>query len=138
MIVLDTNVFSEMMRNPMDGHVEHWLSSQDPAEFAITSVTRAEVRYGLARLPAGKRRTDLQRLADILFAQLTDRSLIFDNLSADRYGEIVARQETSERPIGIFGAQIAAICGIHGATIATRNVQDFADTGVTIVNPFGS
>ena len=138
MIVLDTNVFSEMMRNPMDGHVEHWLSSQDPAEFAITSVTRAEVRYGLARLPAGKRRTELQRLADILFAQLTDRSLVFDNLSADRYGEIVARREMSGQPIGTFDAQIAAICGIRGATIATRNVQDFADTGVTIVNPFGS
>ena len=136
MIVLDTNVFSEMMRNPMDGRVEHWLSSHDPTEFAITSVTRAEVRYGLARLPAGKRRTELQRLADILFAQLTDRSLVFDNLSADRYGEIVARREICGRPIRIFDAQIAAICVIHGATIATRNVQDFADTGVTIVNPF--
>lgn len=138
MIVLDTNIFSEMMGNPMDGHVEHWVSCQDPAELTITSVTRAEIRYGLARLPAGKRRKELQRLADILFTQLKDRSLVFDGLAADRYGEIVAHREESGQPIGVFDAQIAAICGVHAATIATRNVQDFADTGVTIVNPFDS
>ena len=99
-------------------------------------MTRAEVRYGIARLPPGRRRDDLARRADALFLEIDERTLTFSARAADAYGQIVAERESTGRPIGVLDAQIAAIARVHRAAVATRNVADFQGCGVVIVNPY--
>jgi len=101
-------------------------------------MTRAEIRYGLARLPAGKRRTDLVNRADDLFRQTQERLLSFDAKAADRYGEVVAIREASGRPISVADAIIASIAWVHHASLATRNVRDFDNCEIAVVNPYDS
>lgn len=137
MIVLDTNVISELARQEPDPGVLSWLDSLDASEVATTAVTAAELRYGVARLPDGRRKRELTlMIRGILAEDFHGRVLPFDERSSAWYADIVTGRERIGRPIGVADAQIAAICHDLGATLATRNVPDFEETGIELVNPW--
>jgi predicted nucleic acid-binding protein len=136
MIIVDTNVASELMRKPTFPAVLDWMRSQDVQDLFTTSLTLAEIRYGIERLPAGQRKELMRAAATDVFFLFTDKVLSFDGRAALRYATLVADQGRAGRPIGGFDAQIAAICLSHGAALATRNTKDFQDTGVELINPW--
>ena len=137
MIVWDTNVVSELMRpEPLEQVVE-WTDRQAVDEVFITAITVAELLYGIGRLPPGRRRNELAEVVgEMLREDFERRLLAFDGVAAVHYADIVVERERIGRPISMADAQIAAICRSHDATVATRNVDDFADVGVDIVNPW--
>jgi hypothetical protein len=135
-IVLDTNVISELMRPTPDERVEHWVGRLVPAAVCTTSVTLAEVRLGIARLPSGRRRGLLADAADQVFATFADRVLPFDAAAASRYADIVVERERAGAPISGLDAQIAAICRTHRAALATRNTDDFDQLGLDLIDPW--
>lgn len=137
MIVVDTNVASELMRRAPDAGVVRWVRSARPDDLWTTAVTVAEILVGLARLPVGRRRDTLHRAVREVFRAFDDRVLGFDAAAADHYAEIVVARERSGAPIAGFDAQVAAIARRHGATVATRNTRDFVGTGVELVDPWG-
>jgi predicted nucleic acid-binding protein len=137
MIILDTNVLSEVTRALPSTAVAGWLSGQRRADIACTAVTRAEMLAGVAVMPEGKRRQALRALIDALFESLFGEALLpFDAAAADRYAEIVATRQHSGRPIATLDAQIAAIALVHGAVVATRDVDGFAGIGLELINPW--
>ena len=137
MIVLDTNVLSELMRAQADSSVIDWLDRQEQASFAITAVTVAELLYGIARLPDGRRKAGLQEVAlQMLDEEFADRVLPFDEDAAVHYAALVSRRDRAGRPISMADAQIAAICRHHAATLATRNSRDFEGAGLILANPW--
>lgn len=137
MIVLDTNVVSELMKAAPAQSVTDWLDAQPVSDLWLTSVTVAELMYGVARLPKGRRRTAVaSAIAEMINEDFAGRIHDFDAAAAHRYGEIVVRRETLGRPISMADAEIAAICHVHGATLATRNTNDFADTGIALRDPW--
>lgn len=138
MIVVDTNVVSELMRRQPAGEVVAWFAGQDQTGLRLTSVTVAELLYGIARLPRGRRRDSLNAAADELTSRFADDVLAFDLAAARRYSGIVTARERAGSPIAALDAQIAAICLVHDALLATRNMKDFAETGVDIVNPWST
>jgi len=135
-IVLDTDVVSELMRPTPQRAVTGWLRSRPTGVLRTTSITVAEIRYGIARLPAGGRRDVLAAAADEVFADFPDQILPFDGAAAGQYPLVVSRRERLGRPVEGFDAQIAAICRVHGATLATRNTRDFLDTGIELLDPW--
>ncbi len=135
-VVLDTNVISELMRPAPDIRVQDWVREVPPATVYTTSVTLAEVRFGIARLPAGRRRTLLSDAADDVFDGFADRVLSFDAAAADQYGDIVVEREQAGVPISGFDAQIAAICRCRRATLATRNTHDFRRLHLDLIDPW--
>lgn len=135
MIVLDTNVLSELARPAPSLPVLTWVDRQDGV--AITATTVAELLHGVARLPDGARKSSLaEAIREMLDEPLRDNVLAFDRTAASHYAEIVAMREGAGRPISIADAQIAAICRSRAATLATRNVRDFESVGITVVNPW--
>lgn len=137
MIVLDTNVLSELLRARPADNVKRWAQIQPSSTLFTTAICRAEILYGLALLPKGRRRADLSQAVDALFdRKLAGRILAFDSAAARVYADLVAVRRSTGRPIGQTDAQIAAIAVSHGASVATRNVTDFADCGVAIVDPW--
>lgn len=137
MIVLDTNVISELARQVPDPGVLTWLDSLENAEVATTAITAAELRYGVARLPDGHRKRELVTvIRGILTEDFHGRVLPFDERASVRYANIVTGREQAGRPIGVADAQIAAICRDVSATLATRNISDFEETGVELINPW--
>jgi predicted nucleic acid-binding protein len=137
MIVLDTNVISELARQVPDPGVLTWLDSLEISEVATTAVTAAELRYGVARLPDGHRKRELAVvIRGLLTEDFYGRVLPFDERASVRYADIVAGREQIGRPIGIADAQIAAICRDSGATLATRNTADFEETGIELIDPW--
>jgi toxin FitB len=136
-IVLDTNVISELARQVPDPGVLSWLDSLGVFEVATTAVTAAELRYGVARLPDGHRKRELAVvMSGILAEDFHGRVLPFDDRASARYADIVIGRERIGRPIGIADAQIAAICRDSGAILATRNIADFEETGIELINPW--
>lgn len=135
-IVLDTNVVSELMRAAPDAYVTGWVRAVPPAMVYTTSVTLAEVRFGIARLPVGRRRTLLADTADDVFGTFADRVLAFDAAAADHYADVVVEREHAGAPIAGFDAQIAAICRSHRASLATRNIDDFSRLGLDLIDPW--
>lgn len=137
MIILDTNVISEIFRPRPEPRVVDWLASLE-GDVAITAVTLAELLAGVRRLPDGRRRDELaQRIEEAVAPYRGSRSVLaFDDDAAERYAEVLASREASGAPISTADAQIAAICLRHGATCATRNVKDFQHTGVELVDPW--
>lgn len=137
MIILDTNVVSELIRAEPSLAVVQWVDAQPSNELHITAVTLGEILFGIARLPKGRRRTEL---ADAVEAMVDDdfagRVVAFDGAAAAHFGHVCAVRERAGRPISTSDAIIAAICRSYGATLATRNVKDFARTDVTVVNPW--
>ncbi len=137
MIVLDTNVISEMLTPAPDASVEAWLTTQPPASIFTTAITQAEILDGLRLLPDGKRRSELEAAIRPIFAEdFEDRVLSFDQQAAEIYARIAVIRRQAGRPISQFDAQIAAIALSRGAALATRNVADFAGIGLTILNPW--
>jgi toxin FitB len=136
-IVLDTNVVSEMMRSTPEPRVAHWIDAFAADDVFVTAVTAAELMYGVARLPEGRRKPELLVKVGALIAEdFKDRVLPFDQLAAVDYANIVASRERAGRPISMADAQIAAICRNWSADLATRNVADFMDIGVRVVDPW--
>ena len=136
MIIIDTNVFSELINARSDSPVLTWAASVEPQSLYYTAITRAEIRYGIERLAPGKRKDELAIRAQQLFVMASDQHLNFDGLAADAYGYIVAQRESIGRRISIPDAQIAAIAYIHQAVLATRHVKDFEDCGIRLFNPW--
>ncbi len=137
MILLDTNVLSELIRREPDEGVTRWLDSLDAAKVAITVITAAELLYGVARLPTGQRRERLSRaIRGLIEEDLGGRVEPFDATAATHYADLVSDRETAGRPISIADAQIAAIRRKLGATLATRNTSDFNNTGIELLDPW--
>jgi predicted nucleic acid-binding protein len=135
MIVLDTNVVSELMKPSPSAVVASWVRRRRGGELYTTSISVAEVRYGIARLPAGARRDVLARIADELFDTFAEQILPFDTAAAREYADIVVGRERAGRPVDGFDAQVASICRARGAAVATRNVRDFRDVGIAVLDP---
>ena len=140
MKILDTNVVSELLRPNRDENVVAWVDAQPLAEFFVTAITEAELRYGVAKMPNGKRKKALEAdVGGILQQEFAGRILPFDSNAAVEYAAIVSARRTLAKPISQFDAQIAAIARANGAAaIVTRNVDDFASTGVTVINPWSA
>lgn len=134
MIVIDTNVVSEMMREQPDRAVLAWAASA--GRLHTSAITLAEIGYGLARLPDGRRKHRLAATGAEVFADFEDVIVPFDALAARRYAMIVVDREKSGHPITTADAQIAAICASRDATLATRNTADFNGTGISLINPW--
>src|SRR5262249_39824079 len=115
MIVVDTNVASELMRPGPSERVQDWLREQPVDDLHTSAITVAEIRYGIERLPEGTRRVELRAAAVEVFGAFADRVLAFDAAAAEQYSLIVSRRERLGLPIEGFAAQIAAICRVHGA-----------------------
>jgi predicted nucleic acid-binding protein len=136
MIVLDTNVVSELMRATPAPTVLAWLQQTSSTGLYTTAVTVAEIRYGIARLPQGRRRDTLHQAANEIFAAFPRQVLPFGLAAATAYADVVAGRERDGNPISGFDAQIAAICRSQAATLATRHTKDFTDTGITTIDPW--
>jgi len=137
MIILDTNVISELLMPKPNPAVEAWLAEQPPASVFTTTITQAEIFYGLRLLPAGKRRGELEAaIAPIFREDFAGRVLPFDSEAADVYATLAVARRQAGRPIAHFDAQIAAIALSRAAAVATRNVADFGDIGLRLINPW--
>jgi len=137
MILLDTNVVSEFMRPLPAPEVQSWIRSQSPVSLFISAVTEAELRLGLELLPPGKRRDALEAALESMLAQeFAGRVLPFDQTAATAFAKIVADRRRAGRPIAQFDAQISSIARCRGASLATRNIGDFADCGIHVINPW--
>jgi hypothetical protein len=136
MIVLDTNVLSEVLRPAPDSRVMAWLALQPRSALFTTTITEAEILYGVRLLADGSRKEALSiAIEDIFDKDFAGRLLSFDSDAADMYADIAASRRNSGRPISQFDAMIAAVTKSRGATLATRNVRDFVNCGVAIVDP---
>ena len=137
MIILDTNVVSEPFQPRPSPLVMNWLAAQDAMQLFTTAPTEAELHYGIALLPGGKRREQLDMaIRRFLEFDLKDRILPFDRAAAKEFGDITATRRKAGRPIKVFDSQIAAIARVHGAVVATRDIDDFEYTGIKIINPW--
>lgn len=136
MIILDTNVVSELMRPEPAAVVLGWIRANARDGLHTTTITVAEIRYGIARLPEGRRREAIHQAANEVFAAFPRQVLPFDLAAAGSYADVVTARESLGNPIDGFDAQIAAICRSQAATLLTRNVKDFVDTGIAVVNPW--
>ena len=135
MILVDTNVLSELTRPTPEPRVIAWLAVNEPA-LALPTIALAELRYGITRLPDGRRRLGLLRLWQAIRSQFRGRIFSFDERAAERYAEVAVGPEHAGRRLSIQDGQIAAVALVHGMRVATRNVRDFEATGVVIVNPW--
>ena len=137
MLILDTNVVSELMRPVPDERVAARVEAWSLDQLALTAVTVAELLYGLDRLPDGRRKTDLfGRFDAVLRRGFGGRVLPFDHAAAQSYARLKGERERAGRPLVGYDAMIAAIAQTHGAEIVTRNVDDFEGCGLTIINPW--
>jgi predicted nucleic acid-binding protein len=137
MIVLDTNVISEVMQPSPSSAVLEWLRGIPIPELATTTICIAEIGYGLARLPFSRRRSEREALfANYRTQILEDRILGFDALAAAVYGELIAGRERAGRPLRGADGFIAAIAASRNLAIATRNIGDFANCGIPLINPW--
>jgi len=136
-IVLDTNVLSELMKPAPDAKVVAWMAAEAAPTLYTTSITQAEILHGLMLLPRGRRRNALEAAATSMFAEdFSGRILGFGPEAAPRYAQIASDRRRAGRPISHFDGQIAAIARVAGAALATRNVSDFEGCGVTLVDPW--
>jgi predicted nucleic acid-binding protein len=133
-IVLDTNVLSEPIRPRPSAKVVHWLGAQ--TDVAVTAVTVGELYLGVLRLPHGKRREGLRSAVETALAQLSGRVLSYDDRAARLYAELQESRRAAGAPMSVEDGMIAATVLRHGATLATRNVDDFVGLGVDLVNPW--
>lgn len=137
MILLDTNVVSELMRGAPDATVLGWFNAQSADTLWLSSIAAAELLCGVARLPEGARKQQLARaIMDMLEEDFAGRIVPFDLASASVYATLVARREREGLAVAMADAQIAATCIAHGATLATRNQKHFAGLGVALINPW--
>jgi toxin FitB len=137
MIVVDTHVISELMRHERKPAVVAWVAAQPRRRLFTTSVNQAEIFYGIAALPEGRRRSALAATAEVMFAEeFAGRVLPFEPRAAVRYSEIVIARRQVGKPIEKFDALIAATALAAGASIATRDTGGFAGCGLTAIDPW--
>lgn len=137
MILLDTNVMSEMMKLTPAPQVMDWIDQKKNISLFVSTVTIAEISYGLNALPEGKRRQQLEEAFDkAIRLGFEHRIMPFDASAAHVYGKIMAQRKAAGRPLSAPDGQIAAIAHAQGFILATRNGRDFIDCGIEIVNPF--
>ena len=137
MIILDTNVVAELMKASPAGEVVSWMNDQEASALFLTTITLGEIGYGLEILPQGKRRLQLEQGFERVIAEaFTGRILAFDEEAARLYGVLMGRRKAIGRPLSILDGQIASIARARGYGVATRNVRDFVECGVDILNPF--
>jgi toxin FitB len=137
MMILDTNVLSELMRSKPSPRVVTWIAKQRATELFTTSITEAEIFYGIELLAKGKRREALLAAAEAMFAEdLAGRILGFESDAARVFARIAAHRRGLGRPISHADAQIAAIAQTRGAKLATRNIEDFESCGLDVVYPW--
>ncbi|BDT88947.1 type II toxin-antitoxin system VapC family toxin [Nocardia cyriacigeorgica] len=134
MIIADTNVVSELFKPTPDPRVIAWL--ENASDVTITAVTVGEIWAGIENLPDGRRKTGLRELAEDLFSEFGAEIQDYDFAAAHIYGQIVSARRRLGRPIGYADAQIASICAANGWPVATRNVKDFTDIGIEVINPW--
>jgi predicted nucleic acid-binding protein len=137
-IILDTNVLSELMTPAPAPKVVSWVANQRSLDTVfVSTITVAEILYGIALLPAGKRRDKLEFEAEAMFSEdFAGRILSFEEESARAFSRIASRQRKRGAHMADFDAQIAAIAQVHGAALATRNTDDFKGCGVRLLNPW--
>ena len=139
MIILDTNVLSEVMRPQPSPAVLRWLEGQRPLELFTTTISQAEILYGIELLPKGKRRNALWAEAESMFEEdFAGRVLPFDSDAAHAFALVVAERRGIGRPISDFDAEIASIARSRVAAVATRDTNDFANCGIKVLNPWDS
>jgi toxin FitB len=137
LILLDTNVVSEVMRRAPIPKVVTWLNNANSNELYLSSISIAEIAYGLQVLPEGKRRQEIAtRFVQFLEGGFNFRTLAFDDRAAFAYGDLMATTRALGRPMSMPDGQIAAIAKSQGMSLATRNVNDFEATGLTLINPW--
>ena len=137
MILLDTNVLSEVMQPRPEPAVMAWIDSQDPDELWTCTIVMAEVLSGLDLMPEGKRQQQLRERAEQMFSTLfAGRVCAFDQRAARAYGAVLKTRKAVGRPIDEMDALIAAIALTNDATLATRNIPDFEGCGIPLVNPW--
>jgi predicted nucleic acid-binding protein len=138
MLVLDTNVVSELMRPRPDPRVLGWVGAQPVGLMAITAITVMEIRYGIACLPEGARQGSLEaRFRQLLARGFAGRVLPFDEPAAAMSAAIRAQRRRLGRAVGTEDCMIAGIARHHGATVVTRDESGFAGHGTAVVNPWG-
>jgi predicted nucleic acid-binding protein len=136
-ILLDTNVISEIMKVSPSEIVVDWLNDQKSTELHISAVTIGEIEYGLRILPAGKRQRQLrERFERFIAAAFSQRVVAYDEAAARTYGEIMGHRREIGRPMSVPDGQIAAVARTNGFVVATRNTADFEDCGIDVVDPF--
>ncbi len=137
MIVLDTNVLSELMKGEPDSSVLEWTSNQAATSLYTTAVTQAEVLFGIGLMPEGRRRKEIEDAAHAMFSEdFQSRILAFGSDAASEYRTVAVSRRQSGHPISQFDAQIAAICRSTGASLATRNTPDFEGCSINLINPW--
>ncbi len=135
--LLDTNVVSELMRESPEPRVARWVSGHPVEDLFLSAVSEAELRYGAAILPMGKRRETLVfKIEAMLSDAFEDRVIPFDSDAARAYAYIAAARRSAGRPVASADCQIAAIAAARNLRLATRNLCDFEDMGVETVNPW--
>jgi len=136
MIVLDTNVLSEPLKTRPDLKVLAWLDAQAAETLYLSTISYAELRFGVLKMPDGKRRNDLAAQIDRALELFKDRILEFNVKAAEQLAQIGARCKKIGKPATAPDAYIAAIAAAHGFSVATRNVDHFKHTGVLVINPW--
>lgn len=137
MILLDTNVISEITRPKADEQVLQWMDNIRGAPSFISTTTESEIRTGIALMPEGKRRTELAAAFHQLITTIyANHILVFDSKAAIAYAAIFAARRKQGQPIARADCEIAAIAHVHRLTLATRNSKDFEHCGVPLINPW--
>lgn len=137
MIILDTNIISELMKPSPHSKVSIWVGKQDTTELYITALTIAEIEYGICILPDGNRRALLKNSFEkVISAAFKYRVLAFDKEAAELYGKLMGERKLLGRPLSVLDGQIAAIALTHNFSLATRNIKDFSDSQLHLINPF--
>ena len=136
MIILDTNILSELMNPAESEHVVAWADTMRRTDLFTTAINKAEILFGLAVMPKGRRRDMRLSWAEAVFLEeFRDRILPFEERAAEHYADIVASRQKMGKRIEPIDAQIAAIARSNGMSVATRNVKDFMNCGVEVINP---
>ena len=137
MIILDTNIISEMMKTSPFSKVIHWIDRQEATELFITTISITEITYGINVLPKGNRRRSLEDAFNKTIREAFEhRIFFFDEPAAHLYGKLMSHRKKLGKPLSILDGQIAAIALANEASIATRNIRDFANCKLDLINPF--
>ncbi|MFZ3179670.1 MAG: type II toxin-antitoxin system VapC family toxin [Methylocystis silviterrae] len=137
MILLDTNIVSEMMKPMGDGNIRRWMDSYSEVDFFIATPVIAELRFGLALLPDGRKKEALTRACDTIEAEIfAGQILTFDQRAAHAFARLRAKRQALGKLLNVMDALVASIASAHAMTLATRNVADFVDLDIAVVNPF--
>jgi toxin FitB len=137
MFLLDTDVVSESVRPQPDPNVTRWFASQPPARMFLSAIVKAELLSGVEQMPSGKRRDALAQSLNGFFELIYAQNCIgFGAEESEHYARIFAKRKRMGAPIDEMDALIAASASVRGLGLATRNVKDFENCGIALINPW--